>query len=193
MGAFISDIHRSSLPHTQAKVRSFCCKATSGIEEVYDLDSKADDAEAVQSIVDYYTLLALKEFDGNDLPITPKGRKGKATPSDDPIRLLDDILNSLWSDWEEGSLMDDFASLDVPCRNTEPKHAQAALKTPISSGNLTPKWLENHILLAWDRMKEKQRREDTRQAQRRKRGVSTEEVKTKRATDAKGLKSKRVA
>ncbi|KAJ5088577.1 hypothetical protein N7456_012193 [Penicillium angulare] len=137
------------------------------MEEVYDLDSKADEAEAVQSIVDHYTLLALKELDEIDLPVTPKGQRMRANLSDEQIRLLDDLGKCLWTDLEEASLTDDFASLNIPCQNTEAKHAQEALKTAISSGQLPPEWLKNHMLSVWNRMKGEQNRKEKRKVQRK--------------------------
>ncbi|KAJ6089738.1 hypothetical protein N7467_004954 [Penicillium canescens] len=114
------------------------------MEEVYDLGSEADDALAVQQILEYVVMQYLEDLENDDLYSRKHSKSKKA--SVDQHDTLEDITKEIWSSVKRMCTMADYKSL--PCLDTEQK--QEALKKAVKCGELNQQFLRNFMLRTWE-------------------------------------------
>lgn len=126
-------------------------KNTAQIEEVYDLESEAENALAVNQILKTIVWEDLEDLEGEE----PHPRRhSKKQASNEQREMLEEVTESIWASLEMIYSTDPEPPL-IPCVNTHEK--QEAMRSAIENGKVNWKFIGNFILRTWEAIKDERK------------------------------------
>ncbi|CRL29661.1 unnamed protein product [Penicillium camemberti] len=126
-------------------------------EEVYDLESEADNALAVNQIPKNIVWEDLEDLEDEELH---SRRHSKKQASNEQREMLEEVTESIWASLET-IYSTDLDSLRIPCVNTYEK--QEAMRLAIENGKVNRTFLGNFILRTWEAIQDERKEDKKRQ------------------------------
>ncbi|KOS48513.1 hypothetical protein ACN38_g478 [Penicillium nordicum] len=125
-------------------------------EEVYDLESEADNALAVNQILEHIVWEDLEDLEDEELH-SPRHSKKQAY--DEQHEMLEEVTESIWASLET-IYSTDLDSIRIPCVDTHEK--QEAMRSAIENGKLNRKFLGIFILRTWEAIQDERKKNNKR-------------------------------
>lgn len=125
-------------------------------EEIYDLESEADNALAVNQILKSIVWEDLEDLEDEELH---SRRHSKKQASNEQREMLEEVTESIWASLET-IYSTDLDSLRIPCVNTHEK--QEAMRSVIENGKVNKTFLGNFILCTWEAIQDERKKDKKR-------------------------------